>query len=119
VVGVILLLGYQLALARFDGLLQLRQFDAAIQSARWIGAGVVAGLWLSAGALAWISWRFARAILRDDRFPPADARTIRPVRILRGPAARQRARWLQAIALLLSLIALLGGVLVAQVLWQL
>lgn len=119
VIGAVLLLAYQLALSRFETQLQLRQFDAAIFSARWIGAGVVAGLWLSCGALAWISWRFAAAVLRDDRFPPADARPIRATPIRRGSAARQRARLLQGIALLLSLVALLGGALVVQVLWQL
>jgi hypothetical protein len=119
VIGALMLLAYRWAFLRLETQLALQQVDAAIRSARWLGVSVVAGLWLSTGTLAWISWRFARAVRRDERFPPSDARLIRATPVLRGAAALQRARLLQGIAVLLSFIALLGGALVLQVLWVL
>ncbi len=118
-VGALMLLAYQWAVLGFEAQLAQQQFDAAIRSARWIGAAVVALLWVSSGALAWLSWRFASAVLRDNRFPPSDARLIRATPVLRGTPAVQRARLLQIVALLLPLIALLAGALVVQVLWVL
>ncbi len=118
-IGSLMVLAYQWAVLRFEAQLVQQQFDAAIRSARWIGTAVVTLLWVSAGTLAWISWRFARAVLRDNRFPPSDARLIRATPVLRGHPAIQRARLLQIVALLLPLIALLAGALVVQVLWVL
>jgi hypothetical protein len=65
--------------------------------------------------LGWTLWREAGVIDAEKRYPASDMRTLSDVRVLHGDAARQRARWMRAAALLSALFAL--G-LVAWALWS-
>ncbi len=57
-------------------------------------------------AVAWHAVRYARRILACDRYPPPGGWVLGPTRVLRGDAARARARQVIASAVVL---ALLGG----------
>ncbi|MCB1632980.1 MAG: hypothetical protein KDI37_08975 [Xanthomonadales bacterium] len=117
--GVLLLLAYQWGVQRM--LLQLaeRRVDDAVHMARWLGGTMALLLCLSCAALAWLSSRTAAQVLQQDRFPPAQARMIRDTPVLRGEAARRRARLLQLIALILPLTAIMATALLIQLLWTL
>ena len=79
---------------------------ALARVAQWFFFAIGAGALLGAFWMGWLSVR----ILRSDRYPPAGARTIRDMRVLRGGPARFRA-WL---GLVFALLFLLAGLVVPK-----
>lgn len=78
--------------------------DTLRRSLRALLAGLGVALAVPAAAVGLQLWRFGEAAHREGRFPPAEARTLRDVRVLRGPAAlawarRTRAAGVAALAL--------------------
>ncbi len=60
-------------------------------------------------------WRLGTRVEREERFPPEGLALVRDVRVMRGDAARARARVLRIAATVLLVLA----VLMAVVLWRL
>jgi hypothetical protein len=60
--------------------------------------GLTAAITGPALAAAFYLARLARQVVRDERFPPAGMRVVRDTPILRGAAARRRARVMQVVA---------------------
>jgi len=56
--------------------------------------------------LAFYSWRLARRVTRDQRFPPLGRRVLRDTPVLEGAAALNRARILRMLAVILVLSSL-------------
>ena len=54
--------------------------------------------------LAIFTFRFARAILRFDRYPPPNVKVIRDVRVRRGVAARRIGRLMQVYSVVVVLL---------------
>jgi hypothetical protein len=70
-------------------------------------AGLGLLLFLPLLAAAAYLWLFGRRVLREERFPPQGASVLRDVPIVRGEAARRRARTLQTIGLVMAAAAVL------------
>lgn len=60
--------------------------------------------------LAWQAARSARRIAEQRRWPPAGARVLRDTPVRRGTDALRLAHWLNAAALLLTLLAIGAGI---------
>ena len=68
-------------------------------------------------AMAWYFWRLGARIVREDRFPPANAAWARTTYVIRGAAARRRGRVLQICAAALAgTVLVFAGLLVRLVL---
>lgn len=57
------------------------------------------------GMVAAYLGRMARAVLREERFPPASMRLLHPMPVRRGEAARRRGRWLAIYAGVVTVVA--------------
>ena len=58
--------------------------------------------------------RLARAAMSEERFPPADLKTLRDVRVLRGPAARA---WASRVRMASGAALALAGLLLGWAAW--
>jgi hypothetical protein len=76
-----------------------------MRHARFVVALLAALISVPTLVVAWHVWHFGHRVVRQQRYPPADASLKRNTPVARGDAARWRGRTLQALAAALGLAA--------------
>jgi hypothetical protein len=67
-------------------------------------------LFLSVLPLAWYIWSLGRKVVDSQQMPPPGVRLIKDVKVVKGAAAVARGRVLMALAVVLALAGLAGGI---------
>lgn len=101
---------------------QLAQAGDSERTRRWL-RGLLVGLALLPTVPLWLFGRSLRRLAAsargEQRFPPRDWRTLRDVRVLRGPVALRWIRRVGAMAAAATVLALACAALAAATYWYL